>query len=238
MYKAVLALALGALSAHAQAQVVTQWTFNSVPADAATSTGTLQPGIGIGTASLVGVTSSTFSSGDADGGSSDPSSGDDSGWQTSGYAAQGTNDKGRGVRFDVSTVGFEDIVITYDLRHSNTSSRYEQVQYSLDGISFIDIATFDGNAGDTWFKGRSVDLSGISGANDNPSFAFRVVATFAPGSNAYSAANAGSNYGTTGSWRFDMVTVSAAPVPEPETYALMLAGLGLVAGVTRRRRRT
>lgn len=31
--------------------------------------------------------------------------------------------------------------------------------------------------------------------------------------------------------------VNPAPVPEPETYALMLAGLGVVAGIARRRRR-
>lgn len=31
------------------------------------------------------------------------------------------------------------------------------------------------------------------------------------------------------------VTVFAIPVPEPETYAMMLAGLGLLAGVARRR---
>lgn len=237
MYKTFAALVLGALSTHAQAEVVTQWDFNSVPPDASVSSGTLLPSVGLGTASAVGISTSGFSNGDADGGSSDPASGDDSGWQTSGYAAQGTNDKGRGVQFAVSTVGFEDTVITYDLRHSGSSSRYEQVQYSLDGTNFIDIATFEGGAGDTWFNGRSVDLSGIAGVDNNPLFAFRVVATFAPGTSAYAASNAGSNYGTTGSWRFDMVTVSAAPVPESETYAMMLAGLGLVAGVVRQRRR-
>lgn len=236
MYKTFAALVLGALSTHAQAEVVTLWDFNSVPPDALSSSGTLSPGVGLGTASVVGISTSSFSNADADGGSSDPANGDDSGWQTSGYATQGTNDKGRGVQFSLSTVGFKDIVITYDLRHSGSSSRYEQVQYSLDGTTFIDIATFEGAAGDTWFNGRSVDLNGLSGVNDNPLFAFRVVATFAPGTSAYAASNAGSNYGTTGSWRFDMVTVSAAPVPESETYALMLAGLGLVAGVVRHRR--
>jgi PEP-CTERM motif len=42
-----------------------------------------------------------------------------------------------------------------------------------------------------------------------------------------------------GGWgQFDNVNITpiAAPVPEPETYALMLAGLGAVAWVARRRR--
>lgn len=232
-----LALAIATtLAVPAQADIVSLWDFNSIVADATTSTGSILPALGGGTAAtLEGVTAS-FSAG---AGSSDPAgSSDDSGWNTATYASQGTGDKTRGVQFNVSTVGLEDIVIGYDLRHSNTSSRYELVQYSLDGIGFTDIATFEGNAGDTWFNGRSVDLSGIAGVNDNASFAFRVVATFAPGTGAYAASNDGSSYSTSGTWRFDMVTVSAAPVPEPETYALMLAGLGLVGLVIRRRHKT
>lgn len=236
MKKTLLALALAGLSAQAQAIVVTQWDFNSSPADGSTSTGITSPAMGSGIASLVGGTSATFASGDASGGSSDPASGDDSAWNTTTYAAQGTGDKTRGAQFAVDTTGWQDVVISYDLRHSNTSSRYEQVQYSLDGVNFVDIATFDGNLGDTWFNGRTVDLSAISGADNNPLFAFRVVSTFAPGSSDYMASKSGSSYGTTGTWRFDMVTVQAAPVPEPEAYILMLAGLGLVGALARRRR--
>lgn len=239
MKNTLLVLALAGLSAqaHASAPVtVTQWNFNSPTPDNNTGTGTTAPSIGTGTASLVGGTTASFASGDASGGSSDPASGDDSGWNTTTYAAQGTAAKARGAQFAVDTTGWKDIVIGYDLRHSNTSSRYEQVQYSLDGSTFIDVALFDGNAGDTWFNGRSVDLSGIAGANNNANFAFRVVSSFAPGSSAYAPSNSSSAYSASGTWRFDMVTVQAAPIPEPETYALMLAGLGLVGFMARRRR--
>ena len=34
------------------------------------------------------------------------------------------------------------------------------------------------------------------------------------------------------------VNFQAAPVPEPETYAMLLAGLGLMGAVVRRRRAT
>jgi hypothetical protein len=38
--------------------------------------------------------------------------------------------------------------------------------------------------------------------------------------------NPANSYGTTGTWRFDMVTLNGvAAIPEPGTYALMLAGL-------------
>ena len=43
----------------------------------------------------------------------------------------------------------------------------------------------------------------------------------------------------TGTWRIDDVSVEqiASPVPEPETYAMLLAGFGLMAGIARRRKK-
>ncbi|PPD53914.1 MAG: PEP-CTERM sorting domain-containing protein [Methylotenera sp.] len=232
MKQLVIAAALMAAGS-ANADTITQWNFNSVPADTSTSTGTLTPNIGAGVISLLnGVTTTGFNSGV---GSSDTAS-DNSGFQTTTYAAQGAQNQLRGVQYNVSTVGFSDITVSYDLRHSNTSSRYEQFQYSIDGTNFTDFALFDGNVGDTWFN-RSVDLSSIAGADNNASFSFRVVAAFAPTTAGYLASNPTSNYAG-GTWRFDAVTVSGATVaavPEPESYALLVAGLGFVGFASRRR---
>ena len=96
MLKKTFALAVVAFAtvAPAQALTLTQWNFNSVPADTSAATGTLIAAIGAGTASLLGGTTNTFASGDANGGSTDPvtapSGSNDSGWNTSTYAAQGT----------------------------------------------------------------------------------------------------------------------------------------------------
>jgi len=154
-----LVAALAAAPLAAQADTLALWNFNSTVPDNSTSTGSTLPAVGSGTASLVGgVTSPGFNSG---AGSSDPETSDDSGWQTTTYAAQGAGNKTRGVQFSVSTLGFENIVFSYDLRHSNTSSRYEAVQYTLNGSNWVDAATFDGNAGDTWFNLRTLDLSSV-----------------------------------------------------------------------------
>jgi len=229
----ILVLALS-LAIQANAANVTQWNFNSLPADTSTATGTTTPNIGTGTITLLnGVTNTGFNSGV---GSSDTSlAANNSGYQTTTYAAQGTQNKLRGVQYNVSTLGFENIIINYDLRHSNTSSRYEQFQYSLDGSNFVDFSLFDGNAGDTWFNNRTVDLSAISGADNNTSFAFRVVAAFAPSTSTYAASSPTATYGTASTWRFDNVTVMGAPIPEPETYAMFLAGLGLMGFASRRK---
>lgn len=237
MFKHSLVVLALSLATQANAADISQWNFNSVPADTSTSTGSFIPSTGSGGVSTLNVTPS-FASGSSNGGSSDPVTVDDTGLGITGFAAQGTDNKLRGLQFNVSTLGFEDIVVTYDLRHSNTSSRYEQFQYSLDGISFTDLALFDGNAGDTWFNNRTVDLSAITGTNNNASFAFRVVSAFAPSTSSYAASNPTSSYATTGTWRFDMVTVKGnvlAPIPEPETYAMLLAGLGLLGFASRRK---
>ena len=235
MFKKLVLTAALLAATSANADTITQWNFNSVPSDAATGTGTTVANIGTGVISLLnGVTNPSFNTGV---GSSDTSlAANNSGFQTTTYAAQGAGNKTRGVQFNVSTIGFEDILVNYDLRHSNTSSRYEQFQYSLDGSNFVDFALFDGNLGDTWFNNRTIDLSSIAGADNNASFAFRVVAAFAPNTSAYAASS--TTYAGSGTWRFDDVMVlgtTVAAVPEPETYALLVAGLGFVGFSARRK---
>ncbi len=58
-------------SIHAQS-VITQWNFNSVPADASTTTGSVAASTGMRILLNIGGNTATFASGSANGGSSDP----------------------------------------------------------------------------------------------------------------------------------------------------------------------
>jgi len=198
---------------------VTQWNFNgsstaTVPGGSASPTSS----VGSGTASLVGGITATFATGTSNGGSSDPvtTAPPNYAWNTTSYGAQGSGSGERGVRFNVSTVGFFDIAVSWDQRHSNTSSRFVQFQYSLDGVDFSsdglagDGIFFAGLGGDTWYNGRSVSLAGIAGASNNANFAFRIVAIFAPGTSGYVASTETSTWAGSGTLRLDMVTVSGA----------------------------
>jgi len=187
----VLTASSASPSGTARADVLAQWNFNG-PSSTEVPGGTIapSPSHGDGIASLVGgVTSpASFSTGESNGGSSDPAGGPppNYAWQTTTYAAQGTGSGERGVQFAVSTVGHSDIVVRWDQRHSNTSSRFVQFQYSIDGVTFTSDGLpadgiFEANlGGDAWYTARVVDLSGVSGVADNPDFAFRIVAVFAP----------------------------------------------------------
>lgn len=226
-------LALVIVAAASQAAVITQWNFNSVAPDGATGTGSSTPNIGAGSITLLnGVTNPSFNSGV---GSSDPAASDNSGFQTTTYAAQGADNGKSGVQFSVSTLGMQDIKVTWDLRHSNTSSRYSQLQISTDGSTFTNFgAVMDGNAGDTWFNNNLFDLSSVSAVNNNANFAFRVVTVFAPGTGGYVASSPTGTYSSAGTYRFDMVTVSGTQaVPEPASMAVL--GLGALALARRKR---
>jgi hypothetical protein len=221
-------------------EIITQWNFND---------STANPSIGSGSISTIGdVTAAGFSSGS---GSSDPTQ-PGLGYQTTPYPAQSTANATAGIQIDVDTTGFFNIHGSFDLRTSNTASRWYQIQYTLDGVNFNNLGDpnrmgTEANAGDRFHNLNTFSLAGISGANNNANFGLRVVSAFSPvaftevSSNTTYAANSAyevarnttSVYGG-GTWRFDMVTISGTAIPEPTAFGLFcLAGLG---GLSRRRR--
>jgi PEP-CTERM motif len=221
----VLTLALVFASFQAQADIVALWDYT------VQSTKQTQSANGASFAALGGVVTS-FSTGVGPGFA----------LNTSTYAAQGTGNLTRGVQYLIDTSGYTDLVLSFAQRNSATASAWTTLLYTLDGSSWTQATTFQmpAAASTTFVSGLTYDFSNISGANDNPDFGVQLLSSFAPGTNAYAATGAGSSYGTAGTIRYDNVLLSgtaiADPVPEPQTYALMLAGLGLMGFVARRRR--
>jgi len=242
----LLAAWLGASAGLAQAALLAQWNFNGP------LTGTLLPALGEGTLRPVGVATSGFGSGTANGGSSDPvsTSPPNYGWQVWGFPAQGTGDRSSGIQGQIDTSGFGQIDVSFDFRASGGSARHQQFQYSMDGSRFIDYgAPFGSASGDSWTIQRTIDLASAPGIGANPQFAFRLVSAFSPGTSTYQAAASGSNYSPQGTWRFDMLTVTGealrgagagggvAVVPVPAAAPLLLSGVLLMCMLARQRRR-
>lgn len=186
--------------------IVSQWVFPS-----GFSTTSPLPSTGSGTASLIGGTTGSSAGGLVNGGSTENITGSVA-WNTTTYPALSSASGTAGVRFAIDTTGLANLIARFDMRHSNTSSRFVRFEYTTDGTIFNPLTVFTANlGGDTWYNNRTVDLSGLSVASTN--FAFRIVTIFDPGvGTSYTATADGSTYSTTGTLRFDMVTLTAGHV--------------------------
>jgi fibronectin-binding autotransporter adhesin len=194
-----------------------QWNFNA---------SNLTPSVGSGTAAYVGGTTlSSFASGS---GSSDPA-GTNNAWNVTTWAPQGTQDKLRGVEFAVSTAGVSDIGLKFDQRNSSTGPREFILQYSTDGSTFTDYATYTRTVDSVWFNNQSVDLSAVTAINNNANFKFRLVASFTGDPGTVYDGTTGS-YATGGTSRFDMVTVTNTSAAQQPTVGIHTAGAATFSG--------
>ncbi|MCU0689418.1 MAG: hypothetical protein MUE97_06745 [Phycisphaerales bacterium] len=235
--------------------VVTQWNFQNL---AVATNNAPAPSTGVGSAlplgmanTLNGVTSvngADIFGGNSANGSTDPLQGGTPtiarGWRVRGVGVAGgpsangwstlAPEFSQGAQFNVPTTGFAGITVSYDLYVTDRGPAHWQLQYTLDGSSWTSAGPvgFANLLGDRWYNSNLVSLSGVSGADNNPNFGIRVVTLFAPGTSTYLAADGGAPTNTSGNWRFDMVTVTAA-IPTPGAAAML--GLGGVLAMRRRR---
>lgn len=73
------------------------------------------------------------------------------GLQTTSYPAQGQNSGQAGIVVSVPTTGYKDITVQFDVRWSNTSSKYLAVEYTTDGgLNWTRVRTLEAKRGDRW----------------------------------------------------------------------------------------
>jgi hypothetical protein len=143
----------------------------------------------------------------------DPALADNSKWRLASFPAQGTGNKTSGAEFRVSTVGCQNIALSWDHYNSATASRYWRVQYTLDGVNFTDTSFVYTNPAETLWFPTGLSLAGIPGANDNPTFGIRLVSEWestatGQGGNQYIGTQSSGGYSTAGTLWLDMVTIS------------------------------
>ena len=134
---------------------------------------------------------------------------------------------GRNITLNVSTLGFTNIVISFATQGTSTGFTSNQLQYSLDGITFLDFGAPYVPA--TAFGAIPVvfTLSSIAGLNNNPNAVFRIIFNGATSS--------------TGNNRIDNLVVegtstAAATIPEPATFTLLMFGLPILYAAKRKGR--
>jgi hypothetical protein len=90
------------------------------------------------------------------------------------------------------------------------------------------------NGNDVWYNGLSVNLSGVTAANNDPNLEFEIVNAATGTSDVNEKGNTALN-NTSGNWRFDDVTISSvAAVPEPSSWALAVIVVIAFVGLRRR----
>lgn len=150
--------------------------------------------------------------------------GDTAGQALSLQGGTGNANNGRHLTFNVSTLGFVNIVVSFATQGTSTGFNSNQFQYSLDGITFVDFGPPYTPATAFGSVPLVFTLTSIAGLNDNANAAFRIVFNGASSS--------------TGTNRIDNFVVEGSPsgVPEPATAILLLSGLSGLYGLRKRRR--
>jgi hypothetical protein len=151
--------------------------------------------------------------------------GDAAGQSLSLQGGTGTTNNGRHITINVSTLGFTGISVSFATQGSGTGFNNNQLQYSLDGVTFFDFGSPYAPGATFGTTAIVFDLSGIAGLNNNPDAAFRIVfngATSATGNN-----------------RIDNLVVDGTSanttIPEPTAMFLLGSGLTTLSVLIRRR---
>lgn len=165
------------------------------------------------------------------------------GWSITNFAAA---NKSSGIRIATSTVGYSDIIFSFDLLPEVRSSNTVVVQYSTTGTGgpYTDAVMFYfPSTGGTWNgattqtilaagvtatsatgASRTVNFSAIAALNNNPSAVFRVVSAYAPpAESSYASCSIGS-YQSARQHRYDNISVKGTPctVPNVQTSGIVL----------------
>jgi len=138
----------------------------------------------------------------------------------------GTANNGRHLTFNVSTLGFSNIVVSFATQGTGTGFDINQFQYSLDGINFVDFGLPYAPASAFGSMPLVFSLVSIAALNNNPNAAFRILFN---GASSATGTNRLDNFVVDG-------TAAASSVPEPMSVILLLSGLSGLYGVKKRRR--
>ncbi len=195
-----------------------QWTFEtSPPADLLNNAVSQSSAADVGSGAGTGIHVSTGTNWTTPAGNGSANSWSSTNWASGDYW-----------QFQVSTLGYTDITVSWDQISSGTGPRDFGLFYSINGSSF---AQYPGNhtVAQTVWTSFSENLSSISGLNNANSVLFRLQVT------SNFSANNGS-IGTSGTSRIDNFTVSGTAIPEGSPGMAGLAGACVLMAVFRHRR--
>lgn len=142
-------------------------------------------------------------------------------------AGTGTVNNGRHITFNVSTLGFSNIVVSFATQGTSTGFNSNQFQYSLDGITFVNFGAAYTPASAFGSVPLVFSLATIAGLDNNPDAAFRILFN---GASSATGTNRIDNFVVEGT------AAETSSVPEPMSAILLLSGLSGFYAVRKRKR--
>lgn len=169
-------------------------------------------------------------------------------FQGTGFPEQGSGDKTAGFEFDVSTVGFQGISVSWDEALADHASRFWSLQFSFDRVNFATLTAagdprldafntwnrtsgpfrsfnawnrFDGMIGFTTFNNFNFNAWNVNLFDDRQSIEFRLLTSFgSPGYDAFATGNP-ADYDPAAPASMGSLTVQGTELPEPSTLAIV-----------------
>jgi hypothetical protein len=141
-------------------------------------------------------------------------------------AGTGTVNNGRHITFNVSTLGFSNIVVSFATQGTSTGFNSNQFQYSLDGITFVNFGAPYTPPSAFGSIPLVFSLTTVAGLDNNPDATFRILFN---GASSATGTNRIDNFVVEG-------TEATASVPEPMSAILLLSGLSGLYAVRKRKR--
>ncbi len=226
--------AVVALAGSAQADLLAYWNFNnSIAGNPSGNLGVLTPAGGptwaadLGSGSLsTNITVNTSETvndgtfGTFAGNVLNALNADPSGGALAVQSGAGNVNNGNYFQFAVSSLGFQDVVLTYATRGTSSGFTSHDFSFSTDGINFTSLGSQPAVITSTWAV-TTLDLSAVPAADNAAGLIVRITLNGATSTNGL------------GNNRFDNVQFNATQVPTPGALALL--GLGGIVALRRRR---
>ncbi|MBC7884177.1 MAG: choice-of-anchor I family protein [Saprospiraceae bacterium] len=224
------------LTANITVAIIANWTYEPLQGNSANPT----PNVGTGTSALVGEMVGFGGTGTGMNtltGCGSQTSGT-SAWAIS-SAKPGTVNESSGAQFNTSTLGYENIMVSWEQRWSNTATNTVRLQYTTDGTNWINFnmtsgntsfclgslndGRFETNTSGDQYRRTSVDLSSISNVNHKVNFGIRVVAAHYQTTTEFRQTANPNTQATGGTWRFDNVKFEGIPTTPPPSPTVNLS---------------
>jgi hypothetical protein len=130
--------------------------------------------------------------------------------------------------FNHTQLGSFQDTINFSITGASTlSGAANNLVLSFGSFSALDIAGLTVNVWNNIHPNGTINFGSFAGNNQTYSFSLPSAGDYHVDITGVANGTFGGTYG---------ITLSAAPVPEPETFAMLLAGLGLVGTIARRRK--